>query len=118
MKNTIFTVFFLVATSSLQSQIYVDDMELSRIEGLEIVQILVQGKLFSPEKNVLVDYGQAIRGWNKSFITDSLGKKMNFTGSISVINYMERNGWAFFEALLVTVGGKSVYHYYFRRKRN
>ncbi|MEL6849612.1 MAG: hypothetical protein AAFP92_13915, partial [Bacteroidota bacterium] len=88
----------------------------NKMEGLKTVQVLVVARFFSPNVRVIIDYGQKLnwRGLG-SYVTDSEGKKQDFTGHIMVLNFMERNGWLHYETLALSRGSQIVYHFYFRK---
>lgn len=83
-------------------------------------QIVGTQKLFSPQVNVYVDYGQETTFWNKwsvSAIKDDEGKVKSFNSMIDALNYMGSQGWEFEQAYTITMGQQNVYHFLLKKNK-
>lgn len=104
------------------SQVFVDGQDINQIEGLNLIEVVGKGKLFSSDVKIAIDYGQdrSFLKKAKDSVKDKEGKTMKFSGMMDALNFLEANGWEYLDAYVLTsenISGKqNVYHYIMRRK--
>jgi hypothetical protein len=72
-------------------------------------------KFLSQKVVITVNYGQQIKNFKGSTILVD-GKARVFNNVVDVLNFFYNRGWQYMDALVVTVQGQNVYHYYLQRK--
>lgn len=90
-----------------KSPIYVDDVEISSIENLEYISIVIVSKGLGTQSKVIVDYGQKINwlslGSPKIRISKG-GEVKAFNGGVDALNFFDANGWDFVTHSQIEIG--------------
>lgn len=110
-------IIFALLPINLTGQVIVENININEVEDIQICQLLATQKLFSRKVVITIDYGQNIVwGAEGSRVLGSDGKMRTFNSVMHAINYMEKNGWEFIDAFVITIADQNVYHYYFRKR--
>lgn len=108
---------FIALSINLSGQVIVDGININEVEDIRVCQVLAIGKFLSEKVTILISYGQPIRyGGEGSAVTYPDGSVKTFNSVMHAINYMEKNGWEFIDALVIGTDNQRVYHYYFRKR--
>lgn len=113
-------VFFCM---SAYSQVIINGVDINK-EDIKYCRLVGIGKFLSAKMNIEVDYGQPrkLLGKKDFYIKDKDGKKVVFYSMIQALNFMDKNGWEFITAYVITMssglkGKQNVYHYLLRKKK-
>jgi len=87
MKKFILSFFFIVFTGTVFSQVFVNG---NNINNLNTKYCIINFKVGIPALSV--NYGQD-KNWKKATITDKNGKSIDTKNFITVLNFMDDNGW-------------------------
>ena len=79
-------------------------------------ELLGTKKPFSSKVVVEIDYGQSSNIFQNDAIVDENGKAISFNSMVDAMNYMGKLGWQFVQAIVITEGSQSVYHWIMRRE--
>ncbi|HMG90752.1 MAG TPA: hypothetical protein VK589_11855 [Chryseolinea sp.] len=95
-------------------KIVVNGVDINQLD-IEFIEI-IGFQILPPKVQVVVYYGQPIKGFEDQTIKDDLGKSIRFNGVIDALNFMYKNGWEYRDSFAVNTGtGGSVYHYILRK---
>ena len=115
MKHLLITlVFFCAFSASSQT---VNDIPIKDI-GVEYIEIVGTGKLFSTKLTIQIDFGQHDKLFSAkdTQVKDADGKLMIFNSMVDAMNFFGGNGYVFQQAYVVTVSNQNVYHYLMRKE--
>jgi hypothetical protein len=123
MKKLFIFMVALLATVALQAQT-VNDVPLSELDA-EYVMIVGTGKFMSNKVTIHLDFGQETKffgGDKEQKLLDENGKKLVLNSMIDALNFMNKFGYDFVNAYVVTsekgMGGtQNVYHWILRKQR-
>lgn len=131
MKKLIFLfVSLLTITVSAQNtnseySIFVADVDIMKLEGVEYIELVGAQKLLSFEVNVFVDYGQqfqlfgkaqTIRDDSKGTFANGTGMNKDFKSMVDALNFFNSRGWEYVNQYVVTSTNSNVYHILLKRK--
>ena len=105
MKNLVTPLFLFLFSNFCFSQVIVDDVNINEKEDVKICRMVAIGNMLSNKVSITIDYGQSVKwskGKNSSVIKDAKGKVKSFNSVIAAINFMENNGWDYYDAYVLT----------------
>ena len=116
-----------VTAQSVDSEysIFVADVDIMKLEGVEYIELVGAQKLLSFDVNVFVDYGQqfqlfgkvqTIRDDSKGTFANGTGMNKDFKSMIDALNFFNRRGWEYVNQYVVTSANSNVYHILLKRK--
>ncbi|MDR2127252.1 MAG: hypothetical protein LBP63_10540 [Prevotellaceae bacterium] len=114
----LFSLVALFAIFGLQAQT-VNDIPLSELDA-EYVMIVGTGKFLSNKVTVKLDFGQKTKYWGggkEQKLLDENGKKLELNSMIDALNFMQRFGYEFVNAYVITSDKGDVFHWILRKKR-
>jgi hypothetical protein len=102
-------------------KIYVDNVEITSIENLQYIRVVIVSKGVGTKSKVIVDYGQKIN-WlhlgNPKIRKSKGGGVKKFNGDIDVLNFFYENGWEYLHYSLLDIGvGDTGFVYLLKRKQ-
>jgi hypothetical protein len=115
MKKMISSVVLLFFVIVLPAQIVIDGQDINEVEDVQYLEVVATQKFLSQKVVITVNYGQQIKNFKGSTILVD-GKARVFNNVVDVLNFFYNRGWQYMDALVVTVQGQNVYHYYLQRK--
>ena len=116
-KELLFWWVMLLIPMSLRAQVIVENININEVEDIRVCELLATQKFLSRKVVITINYGQNIVwGAEGSRVLGEDGKMRTFNSVMHAINFMEKNGWEFINAFVVTVADQNVYHYYFRKR--
>jgi spore germination protein YaaH len=117
LKHLIFAVLFL-SPLLVYSQT-VNDIPIKEI-NVEYIQIVGTSKLLSTKVTIEIDFGQRNKlfNFNDTAVKDENGKLLELNSMIDALNFMNKNGYEFVQAYVLTIGSQNVYHYLMRKRQN
>lgn len=116
-KGLLFWWVMLLIPMSLRAQVIVENININEVEDIRVCKLLATQKWFSNKVVITIDYGQnIIWGAEGSRVLGADGKMRTFNSVMHAINFMEKNGWEYIDALAITIGDSNVYHFYFRKR--
>ena len=99
-----------------KAQVTIDGKNLNEDPDIKIIGVIVQGKAFSSNEKIIIDYGQKINLLGKAtIITDGKGRQRNFKSLLKVWNFLEANGWQFVTTSNIVSGQYEVERLIFRK---
>ena len=81
------------------------------------IRIVGTSKFLSTKVKINIEFGQEIKYFkNTTTLKDGYGNSINFNSMIDALNFMDKNGYEFLQAYVITSGNQNVYHYLMKRK--
>ena len=125
MKNFIHICIFLFASANAFSQIIVGKVDINSMDSVRLVEVFVERSTAIKSVDVYLDYGQndnsnyaiiGVRNTNQRIMDPATNSKMIFRSTVSVLSFMEKNGWEHYESVALREGSRFGVFYYFKRK--
>jgi hypothetical protein len=126
MKTYLFLAVFSLVSTLCAGQIFVGEVDINRVDSIQIVELCIDRLVPKNRVNVYVDFGQRDNSNAQSLgnKTDELiinepgtKKKMVFKSTAAVLNFFERNNWEYLDGFVETSRGISAYYYYFKKRQ-
>jgi len=110
----------ITSTFGQTEPIYVEDVEITSLENLEYISIIIVSKGLGTKSKVIVDYGQKIN-WlslgNPKIRSSKDGKVKAFNGAIEALNFFYKKGWEFVTQTQMEIGVTGEIGFVFLLKR-
>ncbi len=116
MRKLLLTAIVMMMMQTLTAQVYADGENLNEKDITFIELVGVNTSIFGVKMKIYVDYGQKVKIFKPTKITDSNGKVIKFNTMIDALNYFYRNGWDLFSYSQAYINGKMRYVYLLKKR--
>ncbi len=79
-------------------------------------EIVGTGKFLSKKVEIEIDFGQEQSYFEKQWLKDKKGNKIEFNSMVDALNYMSERGWSLHSTMAITHSNSNVYHFIMQKK--